>query len=145
MQCTSKKCWCYLVGFWKKLFSCDVCIVFISDIFSVLHIFMQVTTFDLQWKYKTYHRVVIKYCNLILTDVNSERRRHSADESPEVWHDWRHGHAYAPQRGLCSFQPQPSLQFLDDLRETRHYHLLLKAVCDQRGLRITWESSNLFL
>lgn len=114
-----------------------MCIVFIAREYlssadlrkkwPVLHtspIVIQVTTFILQWEKK---RVVIKFLNLILTDVNSERGWHSADESPEVWHDWRHGHAYASQWGLCSFQPQSSLQFLDDLCETRLYHLLLNS------------------
>lgn len=49
-----------------------------------MHIFSEVTTLDLKWKSKMYHKVVIKFFNLILTDVNGERGGHSADESSEV-------------------------------------------------------------
>jgi len=109
-----------------------------------LYMFLQLS-FILQWKKIMYHKVVIKFFNLILTDVNSERGWHSANESPEVWHDWRHGHAYAPQWGLCSFQPQPSLQFLDDLCETRPYHFLFNIWKSfKNNLRIKFSVSLMF-
>jgi len=51
------------------------------------------------------------------SDSDGEGERHPADESSEVWHDRRHGHADAPERGLGAVQPAQTLLCLDDLRE----------------------------
>lgn len=57
------------------------------------------------------------------TDSDCEGRWHPADESSQIWHDWRHGHADAPQRGVCSVQPAQTLFCMDDLRESqKHYY-----------------------